>query len=143
MAVVKIKDTAEYKHLETKHKALNNLVEQVKSDFQRELFKFFTKALFDRHSSLQSFGWKQYANYYCDGGPCNFYVCSDNLDINEKRTNYGDKFLKPEDRYAYEDACIVIGSLDEEMLKLVFGPEQSITVHRDGRIDNTQFTDHE
>lgn len=109
---------------------------------EKLVFEHF-KDVFEKHPELKSFGWKQYANYYCDGGPCNFYVRSEDLTINGNDYNdYDDDF--PEDLVDVSTAVtIVLNDIDNHILKMIFGPDQHVIIHRNGKIDNNDFSEHD
>jgi hypothetical protein len=51
----------------------------------KAMFAEISKALFEKHPKLESFGWRQYTDYFNDGDTCTFSVHADpdwGLDIN-------------------------------------------------------------
>jgi len=125
-------------------KALKETNEKIK-DLKKEQEKALLPLLltvFKIHPELKSYGWKQYASFWCDGGPCSFSVNYDQLDLNGKDCSYGDEVPEGLDK-AYDDVSELISSLDENVLEDVFGNDQHITVFANGKIKNKDYGDHD
>ena len=73
-------------------KKVNEIAEQVEAIRQKSMEKagqmfvpYFKTEIFDKIPSLESFGWLQYAYFYCDGPECEFETHFDTrLFINEE-----------------------------------------------------------
>src|SRR5271155_1039404 len=63
--------------LTTQIGTLNKQIEKLVSE--KLHLKFIE--LFDEYPNLVSFSWTQYANFFNDGDPCNFYVHTDSESI--------------------------------------------------------------
>lgn len=81
-------------------KALTEEIAQAKAEFTEKgkaMFSEISKQLFERHPQLESFGWKQYTDYFADGDPCTFGVHADldwGLEINGESTSELDNIRK-------------------------------------------------
>ena len=120
-------------------------------DIYQNNFAEVCKELFDKHPVMESFNFKQYANYFCDGDPCEFFIDTYHFYVNG-RSCYEESVEDTDDldqstleqlELAAQDVCKFLNSLEYEPMKMAFGPDQTITVYRDGKIENENFGDHD
>lgn len=97
-------------------------------------------ALFEKWPQLESFGWRQFTDYFNDGDPCTFGVYSDDPLINGE--SYYDLKPRPEENLLDEVAQLV-NSLSTHDLKAVFGDHVEVTVKRDLLIKTSSYTQHD
>lgn len=124
----------------------------------KELFTKVTKKLFESHPTLESFSWTQYTPYFNDGETCEFGINSDYPKINDsdydsdvfnekiidygpydnatrsypKRTETINPGYDPSLSKAKEDVVKFLSSVDENVLKDMFGDHVEVKVTRDG-----------
>jgi len=136
---------------------LDQAVTQFRESFKqiKEVYKNnfgeVCKEIFEKHPFVEQFNFKQYANYFCDGDPCEFFIDTYHFYVNE-RSCYEDSVDDVDDldeadveklEAAAKDICSFLNSLEQEPMKMAFGPDQTITVYRDGRVENNHFGDHD
>lgn len=71
--------------MSTKSQEIKKKMQDLKKTYlaaAKEEFKEASQSLFDKHSRLKSFGWRQYTPYFCDGDICEFGVRNDEPIIN-------------------------------------------------------------
>ncbi len=121
----------------------SELRKQIKEASQ-VFFKYATKDLFTQHPKLESFRWTQYTPYFNDGDECTFSVHKDDLDfvfdgaevedvstwtINHEK--YGKDYV-PEFKAAALQAFDLMGQMDDEVLKQLFGDHVEVICTKDG-----------
>lgn len=127
----------------------------------KEAFSEMCAEVFEQHPSLDAFRWKQYTPYFNDGDPCTFRCCIDASDIDvcavgsdefeegyevSSKTDYDEKarksFPKKELHPLYnaqEAASELLGKINEEQLKELFGDHAEITAYRDGDVEVEEY----
>jgi hypothetical protein len=125
-----------------------------------------SKVLFETHPDLNSFSWNQYTPYFNDGDSCSFSTHTDSLKISFNGVNEDedDDDDEPYSLYSIErriatgtnwdnsvfvklpvhDAALDIGEFlrnftDEDLLSF-FGDHVEITVHRDGKVSQEEYS---
>ena len=93
----------------------------------KQVFKDASAAIFEKYPQIESFSWTQYTPYFADGDECIFGVNSD-PSINGKDEYENEKFGFPD---AYKEIRQLINSIDEEMLKLMFGDHCEVVVTKE------------
>lgn len=117
-----------------------------------------SKALFEAHPRLKSFGWTQYTPYFNDGEECVFKARTDDPDINgydeyseESGDEQGENLYNLASRRAWDghsfkdradwdrdaEATVkavkaFLGSFDEEYYREAFGDHMKVVVTRNG-----------
>lgn len=122
-------------------KETNEKINDLKKEQEKALLPLL-QTVFKVHPELKSYSWKQYASYWCDGGPCSFYVQEEEIELNGKDCSYGDD-VPEELSKAFDDVVELVGSLDANVLEAVFGSDQHITVFANGKIKNKDYGDHD
>jgi hypothetical protein len=69
--------------LKRKNSEINKLQTDVR-EISSTLFDDFRNHIFEKYSTLESFGWTQYTPYFNDGESCHFYANTDYLKINDE-----------------------------------------------------------
>jgi len=131
-----------------KLKEMNAELDQLKAkhlEISKTMFSDVSKQLFEKHSVLESFGWKQYTPYFNDGDECTFSAHVEEPDINgydsyddeiyEKLLDYEGKprsNFDPALQSAVDDVQGFLSNIDEQVLRNMFGDHVKITVSRDG-----------
>ena len=114
--------------------------------YQKSLVATLQETIFTAYPFVEKVTWTQYANYFCDGGPCSFYVYYDSCNINDEEKFYdlsSDDVEKLPIYQATESLCRFLDRLDSDLMKHAFGDDQQITVHRDGTIENNYYGNHD
>jgi hypothetical protein len=126
------------------NKKLKTLREEIKKMSEQEFSKYLQEYVFSKMPQLESVGWKQYANYFCDGDPCSFYVHDYTLEFNEMYIEEDEESLMKLE--GYEDAKTAMQEflfdIDSEIFEMTFGPDQHIVIHRNGKIENNEYGTH-
>lgn len=98
----------------------------------KEVFKEF----FDANPLVSAVRWNQYTPYFCDGGPCNFYVHEFEVQFDEEEdfVQYEDELDEPTEEHqkAFSDINEIEVALGEDLLLAVFGDHAQITATEDG-----------
>lgn len=142
--------------LEVIKKAQEEALKIVKEGFQSAC-----APIFEQDSRLESFGWRQYTNYFNDGDTTYFSARKDLecMEINGENfddSEYAMKSQKEIYNRGYKpnpDYDETVGAtmnmieelmkvLDDEVLKSSFGDHVSITVFKD-RVEVEEYTDHD
>lgn len=126
------------------HPAIAQLTQKLKEveDLAgRAISQAAQELIFNKYPAVKEFTWTQYANYFCDGGPCNFYVHDYETTING--VDYEDsEGLEAIGEGA--DACMAfLSQIPSDIFKKAFGPDQRVTLYQDGRVVNEEYSDHE
>lgn len=135
--------------------ALNKRMEDLKQEMKiagGDYFKMATLAVFEEYPELESFAWTQYTPYFMDGDVCEFGVNPDYIDavINgtevEVSKCYGEWNAlekrydpKPEEEYTTAEKLGdvlpgLVSSVNEDVMKDLFGDHAKVTVNREGII---------
>jgi hypothetical protein len=118
------------------------MLEQSKTAFQE-----IAKDLFEAHSTLDSFAFKAYTKYFNDGDTCYYSVQSDwGLEINEQYVDSDDEDTDEAQENLGELSSAVsefLGLFDDEIIRDMFGDHIQVTIHRDGRAEIDEYTDHD
>lgn len=134
-----------------KLKEIRKRMQEMREQLVEECKVVFVDAvteLFAAYEDLDSFAWRQYTDYYCDGGPCDFtaFIGDDSLVINGTDL-YGDDEIddKTAKKYAKiaKDASKILTTIGEENLEMIFGDHAEIIVKRNGDIEVEEYTEHE
>jgi hypothetical protein len=135
-------------------------VEKMKEAFKNECQEFFA-----REPRLESFGWRQYTDYFNDGDECTFSVYADTeclaingekvYDVEEGSDHLAAEVVKeigwnpsrPNPKYNAATEQLVREISDtifalKEGLKDAFGDHKEITVYRD-RVEVEDYTSHD
>lgn len=98
----------------------------------KEVFKEF----FDANPLVSAVRWDQYTPYYCDGGPCNFYVHEFGIQFDEEDdfVQYEEELDEPTEEHtkAFSDISEIEVALGEDLLLAVFGDHVQITATEEG-----------
>lgn len=135
-------------NLKDLNKKFQTLKEEIKKTSENAFNQYLKENVFNKMPELQSVGWKQYANYFCDGGPCDFYVHDYTLELNgisiEEEADLDESFIKMEGYTSVIKAMqSLFADIDAEIFEMAFGSDQHIVIHRDGKIENNSYQDHE
>lgn len=134
-----------------KLKEIRKRMQEMREQLTEECKVVFVDAvteLFTGHEDLDSFAWRQYTDYYCDGGPCDFsaQIDEDSIVINGADP-YGDEEIdeKTTKRYAKiaKDVSKILTTIGEENLEMIFGDHAEIIVKRNGDIEVEEYTEHD
>ena len=111
------------------------------------------KILFEAHPKLESFSWTQYTPYFNDGESCEFSAHTDYVFLNgdhdeeydawsinrsiERSFDWQDNPYTPTELdLAALDVVNFLKEFDNDDLLMMFGDHTSVTVFRDGRVEN-------
>lgn len=138
--------------------------DKAKKAFTKRLNKLFTE-----HKGLHAITWRQYTEFFNDGSPLDFRYPSgydDQVFLNGQHV-YGDSYsvdvdirfensengkaaavidgldTRKFDDLDFEVVSKAIGDINASHLVAMFGNHSQITVYRDGRIDVTEYRDHD
>jgi hypothetical protein len=136
--------------IERQRVELKNLKEQHKQECN-SFFLAVTQKLFEKYPALKSFTWQQYTAYYCDGGPCGFYVRGESTSFNESDLTL-DELLSESPWVDKDEEATQLKAAAEEIQELfagftsneyrqMFGDHKEITVTKDG-IKVEDYEDH-
>jgi hypothetical protein len=145
-------DKEEYSSLKVEIDALKTKRQQLVKEF----FNKQSKSLFDKYPNLESFGFKCYAPYFCDGDPCEFGVHYDKsygLKINglegeelgEDKVINGKYEFIPADQWEKEminEVHTFLKSIDTDDYEEMFGNDVEVTVTKTG-VEIESYTDHD
>lgn len=131
-------------------KELRDRVEQLREQIKEQGSKLLAdeaKQIFDKYPLLNSFGWVEYTDYYCDGDPCEFAVHADpdyGLELNGFNPNVDED--EDESDVWWDDNCAkevskLIYSVDD-ILESLYGDHVKVTINRDGSSTTEDFSDH-
>ena len=129
-----------------KMKELRNRMADLRKQMLEESKVIFVEAvtdLFATHEELESFAWRQYTDYYCDGGPCDFTA---HIDEDSIAINGGDFYGEDEDQLRLKmakDVSKVLSAIGDEHLETMFGDHSEIVVRRTGDIEIESYEDHD
>jgi hypothetical protein len=118
----------------------------------KKLFGEASAELFDKHPTMESFGWTQYTPNFNDGDTCTFSAHTCEPYINDDRdwsrftskTYYGGRVNHDYDAVKermYEDVRKFLADFDDDDLEDMFGDHCKVTVTRKGV--TTEDYDHE
>jgi hypothetical protein len=74
---------------------MKQLREELKAKV-KESFASMTKNLFDKYPELNSFGWKEYTDYFNDGETCHFHAHTDHEQVEINGYRYDDEDESPD-----------------------------------------------
>jgi hypothetical protein len=131
-------------------KALNELrkkrseLDKLIQDAAKKLFAEASEDLFDKHPTLESFGWTQYTPYFNDGDTCTFSANNsepaingeDDWDYTYGRDKYYDGKINtkydPNKKKLYDDVQEMTSNFHDDDLLMMFGDHCKVTVNRSG-----------
>ena len=107
----------------------------------RKLFSEASQNLFDKYPTLESFSWTQYTPYFNDGDVCEFGVNADyphiklSTGFDEDVSAWSDlKPDSPEQEKIAMDVRELVGGMDEDIMKQMFGDHVQVVVNRNGTV---------
>ncbi len=117
-----------FAELKKKIKGLKDQIRQTSKDF----FQEFSKELFKKWPTMDSFSWVQYTPHFNDGDDCYF-----GAEIEEPEINGDDYFDEDEeeDKVLYDaqgDVAEFLSQFDEDDLEEMFGDHAKVVVTRKG-----------
>jgi hypothetical protein len=120
---------------------------KAQEQYQESFVVALQETVFAHNPFVEKVTWTQYANFYCDGGPCDFYVDSDSCRINNEEPFYS---LEEDEEdphsiqvfHATKTLNSFLQNLSDALMKQTFGGDQKITVYRDGKIENDYYGGH-
>lgn len=110
----------------------------------KKLFSEASEELFEKHPTLESFGWVQYTPYWNDGDECTFSANNESPKINGEEDwdyEYGtEKFYDgkintkydPAKKRIYTDVKAMTSQFTDDDLLMMFGDHCEVTVKRSG-----------
>jgi len=136
----------------SKVQELVNKLKEFEEKFKQESRAVFAEGcreLFANNPELESFGFKNYCPYFCDGDPCRFGVYADYADINGidgyeiYSIKDGAEKGKLERLQESVRKFIYAFPIPTDSFEKIFGDNSAVTVYRDGRIVQEEYSDHD
>jgi hypothetical protein len=129
-----------------KYKEVKERIEKAKSDFValgRKLLQELTDEFFEKYPDVEGFAWQQYTPGFCDGDPCYFrvddYAEALVLKVDgdwdyDMRGEWGEtrEVLTFDVDEVRQDAIEIVNSIDEDILKELFGDPVEVQATREG-----------
>jgi len=131
-------------------KKMNAEIEALKKQHlerSKGMFSEVANKLFEKHTVLESFGWRQYTPYFNDGDECTFSAHTSEPNMNgmdsyddelyckvNSQNWKGEKYeqFDPALGAAYDDVKEFLANVDDSVLRDLFGDHVQITVTKDG-----------
>jgi len=122
-----------FKEIKKLQKELKDKILAIGKDGIRDFFG----PVFDANPKLEKIRWRQYTPYFNDGDPCIFRVHEATVRLNGMAEDAGDYENGFEDSYHFLDGEFDWNFQlpDEEILEQIFGDHTTITVFRNGTIE--------
>lgn len=119
-------------------------------------FAGFFQEVFDKFSTVESFSFVGYVPYFCDGDPCQYSVNDYRFDItlmNGKTGTCGDYYedeeieelemnVKELDEL-YKEIQKSLNKIPDDIIESIYGSDNRVTVHRDGKVESEHYGDHD
>lgn len=125
------------KQYEALRKSVADARKKMKDAFTEALVEG-ANALFAKHPALESFGWRQYTDYFNDGDPLRFRVQNE-----EPRVNGSQSYDSDLGEDVVNDVAGLLTAFDDDDYEAAYGDHVSVTIRRDGKAEVEEYTNHD